>query len=430
MKVLVIGAGIGGLTLAHGLRRHGVAVAVFERDRSPTDRLQGYRIHINEVGNRALSYCLPPDLFAAFLATCGQSNRGIGFFSHHLRELVWFGDDNQASRDPDPIQSVHSVSRISLRQVLLAGLSNVVRFDKSFTHYEIDERAQVVTAHFADGSSAHGDVLVGADGVGSRVRRQYLPSAEPVDTGVVGIQGKVWLSDDTRAILPPRIQHGPMMIPGPGGYGMFLAQHEFQSIPTHVARVIGPQVATQRDFIMWGLLARRNNFATDLEQRDDRALLRLALEHTRTWHPNLRRLLSATDPATLLLTPIRSSVPAEPWPPTITTLLGDAIHSMPPTGGIGANTALRDAELLTRRLTDAARGNVRMLQAIADYENDMRRYGFEAVRQSMRNLQRQQLTENPLMLTLMKAVLWTLGNLRALRRTPPLGRLALGRSSV
>src|SRR5438046_6479453 len=90
MKVLLVGAGIGGLALAQGLRRRGVNVAVFERDRTPTDRLQGYRIHINEFGSRALHYCLAPELLEALLATCGQPNRGIGFIFYILRVLVWF----------------------------------------------------------------------------------------------------------------------------------------------------------------------------------------------------------------------------------------------------------------------------------------------------------------------------------------------------
>jgi 2-polyprenyl-6-methoxyphenol hydroxylase-like FAD-dependent oxidoreductase len=207
---------------------------------------------------------------------------------------------------------------------------------------------------------------------------------------------------------------------------MFLALHEFQPIPSHVARVIGPEIDTQRDFIMWGLLTRRSKLPQNPERLDERALLDLALERTRTWHPNLRRLLAATDATTVLLTPIRSSVPVDPWQPTTVTLLGDAIHSMPPTGGIGANTALRDAELLTRQLTDVARCKVSVLQAIAEYETEMRRYAFEAVRQSMRNLRRQQLTENPLALALMKTALRTLGGVRALGDMVPLRRLALG----
>jgi 2-polyprenyl-6-methoxyphenol hydroxylase-like FAD-dependent oxidoreductase len=60
LEVLVIGAGTGGLCLAHGLLASGLKVRVFERDRTPTDRLQGCRLHISATGNRALQACLPP----------------------------------------------------------------------------------------------------------------------------------------------------------------------------------------------------------------------------------------------------------------------------------------------------------------------------------------------------------------------------------
>ena len=65
----MIGGGIGGLCLAQGLRRSGVAVAVYERDRDPASRWEGYRIHVNPAGARSLHACLPEHLWRAFLAT-------------------------------------------------------------------------------------------------------------------------------------------------------------------------------------------------------------------------------------------------------------------------------------------------------------------------------------------------------------------------
>src|SRR6266516_6181336 len=142
IRVVVIGGGIGGLALAQGLRRGGVEVAVYERDRAAADRLQGYRVHINRAGSRALHACLPPEVFAAFLATCGRPNTGIGVFTHRLREVIWFGGEDTGA-PPDPVNSVKSASRISLRQVLLAGLGDVVHFDKTFTRYQTDRDGRV-----------------------------------------------------------------------------------------------------------------------------------------------------------------------------------------------------------------------------------------------------------------------------------------------
>ncbi len=62
------------------------------------------------------------------------------------------------------------------------------------------------------------------------------------------------------------------------------------------------------------------------------------IEH---WHPDLRRLVTESDPGTVSLLPIRTSVPVGPWPTSTITLRGDAIHRMTPMRGIGANIALR-----------------------------------------------------------------------------------------
>ena len=152
MKVLVAGGGIGGLALAQGLRRAGIQVDVYEGDPHAADRLQGYRIHINRAGSRALYDLLPPPLFEAFVATSGQPNTGIGFFDHRLRELVWFGDDAApwaASRgtppadSPEVIDACKSVSRITLRQILLTGLDGTVHFGKTLDSFSVDASAAV-----------------------------------------------------------------------------------------------------------------------------------------------------------------------------------------------------------------------------------------------------------------------------------------------
>jgi 2-polyprenyl-6-methoxyphenol hydroxylase-like FAD-dependent oxidoreductase len=411
LRVVVVGAGLGGLALAQGLRRRGVEVAVYERDRTPADRLQGYRLHINADGSRALHDCLPPELFEAFVATCGQPNTGIGIYTHRLRQLAWFGGDPGTVLDP--VDNFKSVSRVSLRHVLLAGLDEVVHFDQAFTHYEITPQGQVA-AHFTSGV-AFGDVLVGADGGGSRVRKQYLPQADRIDTGMRGIQGKVWLDDEVRERVPERLFEGPIMIPGAGGYGMFLALHQFQPIPPGVERYVSAEAAQQRDYVMWGLLARAQKFPPGLAHLEAEGLRDVAVEATRRWHPTLQHLVRSSDLDTVLLTPIRSAVPVEPRTPSRVTLMGDAVHSMPPTGGIGANTALRDAALLSSQLAAASEGRIDVVEAISVYEVEMRRYGFEAVASSMRNLRRQQRTENPLVLAGMKAALRIAGALPAVR---------------
>ncbi|MGW2378451.1 FAD-dependent oxidoreductase, partial [Kitasatospora sp. NPDC001683] len=68
------------------------------------------------------------------------------------------------------------------------------------------------------------------------------------------------------------------------------------------------------------------------------------------------------------------------------TLLGDAIHPMPPSGGQGANTALRDAALLSRSLAAVQRDEAELPAAVAQYELRMLDYGFTAVTESLQHL--------------------------------------------
>ena len=67
------------------------------------------------------------------------------------------------------------------------------------------------------------------------------------------------------------------------------------------------------------------------------------------------------------------------------SLLGDAIHNMTPMAGIGANTALRDADLLRRQLIDVASGKRELMPALHEYEEQMLDYGFAAVKRSLNN---------------------------------------------
>jgi phytoene dehydrogenase-like protein len=131
--VLIIGGGVGGLTLAQGLKRSGISAAVYERDRTPTDRLQGYRVHISPTGSAGLHECLSPESFDVFDRTCGSPNTAVRFFTEQMRELLSF--ERELVQPTDPIACHRSASRITLRQVLLSGLDNV-QFGKTFSRYE------------------------------------------------------------------------------------------------------------------------------------------------------------------------------------------------------------------------------------------------------------------------------------------------------
>jgi 2-polyprenyl-6-methoxyphenol hydroxylase-like FAD-dependent oxidoreductase len=105
-------------------------------------------------------------------------------------------------------------------------------------------------------------------------------------------------------------------------------------------------------------------------------------------------LVGIADPTTISCLPIRTSVPHAPWRTSRITLLGDAIHSMTPYRGIGANVAIKDAARLTRALVSAHCGKRDLVEAINDYETGMLDYGFRAVRNSLKAMH-QTVTDSP-----------------------------------
>lgn len=404
LRVLVIGGGIGGLCLAQGLKRAGTAVTVFERNRSRDDWLQGYRIHISPHGSRALHACLPPEAWQAFLDTSGKPAEGFGFLTEQLDELLFFGRDLIGGGPADPVDSHHSASRITLRQVLLSGLDDEVEYDREFVRYTQNPDG-TVTAFFADGGSATGDVLVAADGANSRVRAQYLPRARRVDTGVLAVVGKLPLDDGSRAWLTPRLYQTVNNIMPRDDTSMFVAVWEGDRAKVPVLAGVGgndPAAAlppgmlfdNTRDYLIWGYSARRESFPAQLAAADsadavDAAVLtRTVLARIEKWHPDLRRLVADSDLDTVRQVRIRSMEPVSAWRPSNVTLIGDAIHNMTPMAGIGANTALRDAELLCRKLAEVDRGRAALLPAIGEYEAAMLDYGFAAVKLSLANAKR------------------------------------------
>jgi salicylate hydroxylase len=394
-SVAIVGGGIGGLCLAQGLKKAGIQVAVYERDRVRNERLQGYRIHISPVGSRALYECLPPKLYQTFVATCGVSGGRFRFLSEQMEELLAF----ELQSGNDRVDRHYSASRITLRQVLLAGLDKVVHFDKAFVSYA-EEPDGRIRLYFEDGLSAACDLLVGADGVSSRVRKQFLPGAQPIDTGVIGIAGKLMLTDKNRTKTPPSVLHGTGLVMASGRCSMFLALQEFGDRVHPAAGAIGGHdegyalepgslFDNTTSYLMWAY----GGYRADIEKDSKLAVLKgeelkaLVLRLIARWHPDFQTMVRLSDPASLNVLRIRTSVPVDRWETRPVTLIGDAIHSMTPYRGIGANVALRDASVLCSNLIPALKGERTIQEAVRDYEEKMRIYGFAAVRASLKAMQ-------------------------------------------
>ncbi|MER5645607.1 NAD(P)/FAD-dependent oxidoreductase [Streptosporangium sp. NPDC002524] len=381
MRVLIIGAGIGGLCLAHGLRRAGIDVEVLERTGAGTPGLAGYGIHINANGGRALRECLPEENWARFKAIAPETTPAVRFSDEHLRTLSLVG--TRPGTDPAVVQR-RAVNRLDLRDVLLHGLTDdtsgtsgtsggVVRWNREFARYTHTSDGRV-RAHFTDGGHTDGDLLVGADGANSRVRGQYLPHLGRMDTGVLNIAGRVPLTPRVSTRLPAWLIDGSVnnIVPNGPGWMFVSAWHTpIQDAP-----------AGQ---IVWAYAAARDSYPGNVLEMEPAALRDLVVARTEGWLPDLRALVAGSDPAGVTALRLRCMPALAPWPAGDVTLLGDAIHNMTPMAGVGANTALRDALTLCRVLEDAGTRRSGLLKAVSAYEREMRGYANHALGLSLRN---------------------------------------------
>jgi 2-polyprenyl-6-methoxyphenol hydroxylase-like FAD-dependent oxidoreductase len=182
----------------------------------------------------------------------------------------------------------------------------------------------------------------------------------------------------------------------------------------------GTHFDNSRSYLMWAFSARRQKLSLDGcdtermhgEELRSAVLNAMAL---RSWDERFRTLVRLADPATINAIAIRTSVPVAPWRTQRITLLGDAVHSMTPYRGIGANVALRDAVGLCRALTAADRGERPVIDAIHDYEADMVEYGFRAVRTSLHAMN-QAVTESSVQSALSRAALRIINHVPAFKR--------------
>jgi 2-polyprenyl-6-methoxyphenol hydroxylase-like FAD-dependent oxidoreductase len=358
VRVSIAGAGLGGLCLAQGLRGTGIEADVYERDPAITARFQGYRLVLNPTGFAALRGCLPPRWHPLLDAIVDDTS---------VERLVL---DPQLNRigELGPARSGLVVDRHVLRHLLLTGLN--VHTGAALTGYDVLDDGQV-EARFAHRGPATADLLVGADGVGSAVRSVLSPRTTPTDTGVRFVIGRTPLTGEFAGLSPA---YGGKI--AGDGVSLLLGAMRFRVPPKEAAEELAPEVTLPdvRDYVRWAMILPPDDSLGASTPQE------AALSRMRGWHPDLRSLIAQADPDNSTLLSIRVVEPRERWAPGPVTLLGDAIHATSPTGGNGANTALRDADLLRRCLTE---GRQDLFGAVGEYERQMFAYGAEAVRQSL-----------------------------------------------
>src|SRR5262249_31311619 len=155
-----------------------------------------------------------------------------------------------------------------------------------------EERPDGVTAHFADGSAAAADILVGADGVRSCVRRQRTPEAEPRHTGIVGIFGRTPLARVHLSVLGPILSNAGIMAMGSRGRVFFCTAMRFRESPATAARRFGIEGSNwpSEDYFMWAVAVRQPEGA-ETGERDASTLHRLASQTIDRFHDDFHGLI-------------------------------------------------------------------------------------------------------------------------------------------
>lgn len=314
-SVTIIGAGLGGLTLARVLHVHGIHATVCEAEPSAEARTQGGQLDIHaHDGQRALEAA---GLMAEFRAIIHPGGEAARVLDPQGAVLLDAPDDGSGQRP--------EVLRGDLRRILLDSLpAGTVRWGRKLAAVSPlgDGRHQL---RFDDGATVVTDLLVGADGAWSKVR-PLLSDARPEYVGVTFVE--TWLQDaDTRHPAAARAVGGGAMYALVPGRGIIAHREAGGVLHTYAALQCSADWIAGIDF---------GDAAT--------ATARIAAEFD-GWAPELTALITAGETA-----PVPRRIHALPdghrWPrvPGV-TLLGDAGHLMAPSGD-GANLAMFDgAEL-------------------------------------------------------------------------------------
>ena len=379
-RVLIIGGGLGGLSLAHGLKKSSIPFRVFEADPASDFRAQGYRIKLNEDGAEALKSVLTPELWQYFEETLSVGKTGETDFNAIDASII-ASRPGAGFRGP---RKERTADRTVLRNILANGLKGDIAYGKELKSYITTDNG--VVAEFKDGSTEEGTLIVGADGVRSVVRRQYLPDHKPLATGGSCIYGKTPLTPELMERFPARAVKWMTLVLDRSPITQILDVDETPMtclmepirFPKNEHRANLPM-----DYIYWVLIARTTVFnreCTDLAHLSGEESAKLSLTMTEEWDPKLRALFELQDvsqSATLRVASVHPNI--APWEPSSkVTLIGDAVHVMSPCGGVGAATAIRDAAGLAKVIAEEGI----TAASIGKYEDQMRKYAAVGIQRS------------------------------------------------
>jgi len=335
--VTIVGAGLGGLTLARVLHLNGIAATIYEAEPSADARTQGGMLDIHEAdGQLALKTAGLFDAFRDLIQPGGEASRVLDSQGNVLLDQP---DDGTGGRP--------EVLRGELRRILLESLpEGAIRWGKKLTGVTALGGGRHELS-FADETTVGTELLVGADGAWSKVR-PLLTEAKPGYIGTTFIETYLYDADERHAATAEAVGHGALFALAPGK-GIFAHREPDSVLHSYVALNRPEARFSAIDFTDAGA-----------------AMTRIAAEFE-GWSPALTALITdgATAPVLRMLHALPVGLRWERVPGV--TLVGDAAHLAPPAGE-GANLAMFDGAELGKAIA-AHPGDIEA--ALAAYEAAM-----------------------------------------------------------
>ncbi|PVH90651.1 FAD/NAD(P)-binding domain-containing protein [Periconia macrospinosa] len=412
LDVIIIGGGLAGSCLANGLLNKAkdlVNVAIYERDQRNSKR-DGYQIRLGSYALMGFRECLTESQYTDLLLCFGRSGGVVS------SAPAIFDTDMKLVLDLSKFPAYHKsapIGRARLRNLLQAPLleQNVIHHGKTFVQYEVvgPEGApdRKIRAHFSDGSSADCDILISAEGSGSRINKQLgcCNIIDPPETESGSVLGKCHVPWSVLRDLPHALVEKGSIYTAGRRCKLFSAlylpdnftspQQKASRQPDWSEEEPSHYDETQAS-LMVGLTWTGGLSPREIVKlADPKGYMRQQLAEAK-WHPDFMKLIDAIELDALQAVPLRQAkdTPVD-WRrrtradkvhasnPEIAHprvwLIGDSFHPMLPTRGMGANNAIRDTAdilgpLVELALQKKARGQVTDEEAraqLAVYENAM-----------------------------------------------------------